>query len=124
VAAAIADAQARLAQKYEVRAERTLRKLAEIAYGDILDLYDKDGSLLPLHRMSEAARTMLAGLDVETSETPAGRKITHKPKIADRVRTLELLGRYQKLFTDRVEHDGHVTLEQLVTGARDGEAAA
>lgn len=125
VAAALADAQARLAQKYEVTIERTIRKLAEIAYGDILDLYDEEGKLLPLHRMGESARTMLAGLDVEEVDGPGRiRTVTHKPKIADRVRPLELLGKYQKLFTDRVEHDGHVTLEQLVTGARDGEAAA
>lgn len=125
VAAAIADAQARLAQKYEITVERTTRKLAEIAYGDIRELYDEDGSLLPLHRMTEEARTMLAGLDVETSDGPGRvRTVTHKPKMADRVRALELVGRYQKLFTDRVEHDGRVTLEQLVSGAGNGEAAA
>jgi hypothetical protein len=36
--------------------------------------------------------------------------------MADKVRPLELLGRYRKLFTDRIEHDGRVTLEQMICG--------
>jgi phage terminase small subunit len=101
VAAALAAAQARLAEKYEVRIERTARKLAEIAYGDIGNLLAEDGSLLPLQRMSEAARTMIAGLDVQTAVEDNGtRTVSHKVKMADRIRALELLGKYQKMFGD------------------------
>lgn len=117
VAAAIEAWRQRQCEKFEVTAERTVRKLAEIAYGDIREMLDEDGNLLPVHRMSEAAVALVAGLDVETSDGPGRvRTITQKVKIADRIRALELLGKYGKLFTDRVEHDGRVTLEQLVCG--------
>jgi hypothetical protein len=46
--------------------------------------------------------------------------LVKKIRLADRIRCLELLGRYQKLFTDRVEHTGKVTLENLVCGSTDG----
>lgn len=117
VAAAIEDARARIAQKLEISVERTARELAKVAYHDIGEMFDEDGNLLPVHRMSETARAAIAGLDVETCDGPGRvRTVTHKVKVADRIRALELLGKYQRMFTDRIEHDGRVTLEQLVCG--------
>lgn len=125
VAAAIEAWRTRQLEKFEVKAERTLRKLAEMAYGDIGEMLDEDGNLLPVDRMSEAARTMIAGLDVETTEGPGRVTVrTQKVKLADRIRALELLGKYQKLFTDKIEHSGTMTLEQLVTQARKSDKAA
>lgn len=99
VRAAIEDLQARAAQKYDVTIDKTVRKLAEIAYGDLRDWVDEDGKPLPLQRMTEAARTMIAGLEVEETDGPGRvRTITHKFKTADRIRALELLGKYQKMF--------------------------
>lgn len=34
-----------------------------------------------------------------------------RPKPADKLKALELLGRHQRLFVDRVEHDGPLTVE-------------
>jgi len=117
VAAAIADAKARVAQKYEVSIERTVSTLAKVAYHDLAEMVDEDGVVLPVQRMGEAIRTVIAGLEVETTDGPGRvRTVTQKVKIADRIRALELLGKYQKIFTDRIEHDGRVTLEQLVCG--------
>lgn len=104
VSAAISARQQRIEEKLEITVERTARKLAEIGYGDIREMLDEDGNLLPLHRMSETACALIAGLDVETSDGPGRVKtVTQKVKIADRLRALELLGRYQKMFTDRLE---------------------
>jgi phage terminase small subunit len=123
VSAAVSAEQARLAQKYEVRADRTLGVLARIAYHDALEMYDADGYLLPIHCMSEAARTAIAGFDVETTDGPGlVRTVVQKVKVADRIRAAELLGKYQKLWTDKFEHDHRVTLEQLVSGERDAAA--
>lgn len=40
------------------------------------------------------------------------------------IKGLELLGKHLKLFTDRVEHSGGITLEALVTGARPQQVAS
>ena len=44
-----------------------------------------------------------------------------KIKFWDKPRALELLGKNQKLFTEKVEHSGSVTLEQLVAGSHEEE---
>jgi phage terminase small subunit len=123
VAAAIAAGQARREQKLEITAERVLRELAKLAFYDISEIFDEDGNLLPVHRMDETARAAIAGLDMETTDGPGRvRTITQKVKLADKGLNLERLGKYLKLFTDRIEHDGHLTLEQLVSGAGEVEA--
>jgi hypothetical protein len=45
--------------------------------------------------------------------------LVKKFKQADKIRALELLGKYRKLWTDKAEHAGKVTLEQLVCGSYD-----
>lgn len=101
VAAAIAGGQARVAQKLEITIERTARELAKVAYGDIGEMFDEAGSLLPVHRMSETARAAIAAVDIETIDGPGRvRTVTQKVKRADRIRALELLGKYQKMFGD------------------------
>lgn len=122
VAAAIEEAKSRVNKKLEITQERTLRELAKIGYGDILEMFDEDGELLPVHRMSEIARAKIAGLDIETTDGPGRVKtVIQKVKVADKTRALELLGKYQKLFTDLHEHSGRLTLEQLVCGDGQGE---
>lgn len=107
ICAAIDAAKARIARKYEVTAERTIGTLARIAYHDKREMFDEEGGVLPIHLMSEAARTSVAGFEIETSDGPGRvRTVTVRVKEADRVRALELLGKYQKLFTDKTEIGG------------------
>lgn len=98
--------------------ERILKELMRIAYFDKRTIYAKDGSLLPIHQWPDAAAAAVAGL--ETEEIAAGKKrpaaTVRKVKIADKVRALELLGKYRKLFTDLSETKVSVTLEELVVG--------
>lgn len=115
IAAAIGEIKALADRKFEVTIERTIGTLAKVAYHDLGEAFDEDGNLLPVHRMSEAIRVVIAGLDVETTDGPGRvRTVTQKVKISDRIRALELLGKYQKLFTDRLDLTGRLTLEDLV----------
>lgn len=124
VAAAVADGHARRAQKLEITQERVLAELAKLAFYDPRDLFDADGNLLPIVKLDEITRAAIAALEVETKAHPGGEILSRvaKVKLADKGQNLERLGRYLKLFTDRVEHDGRVTLEELVCGK--GEKAA
>lgn len=126
VAAAIAAGQARRAQKLEITAERVLGELAKLAFYDVGELFDEKGNILPVHRMDEMSRAAIAGMETETRDVPGGgpsRCVIRKVKLADKGLNLERLGRYLKLFTDRIEHDGRVTLEQLVCGERADEGS-
>lgn len=85
-----------------------LRRLVDV---DIKDLYDKKGNLLALSKMPIDVRRAIHSL--ETDETRRGVK-GRKVKLYSKEKVIEMLGRYRKLFTDKVEHAGKFTLEDLV----------
>lgn len=123
VAAAIAEAHGRRAAKLEVNAERVLAELAKLAFYDPADLFDEKGRLLPITRLDDISRAAIAGIEVETRERGGSPSVLSKVKLADKGLNLERLGRYLKMFTDKVEHNGRFTLEQLVTGEQHGGSA-
>lgn len=129
IAALIGERQAKRTAKLEITAERVLQELAKLAYHDPGNLYDEQGKLKPVYLLDDVTRAAVASVEVEEKSTRGSRSITKKVKLADKGQNLERLGRYLKLFTDRIEHDGRVTLEQLVCGGNDpvdsgGEQAA
>ncbi len=102
IAAAIEDRKAQLVKKLELSAEHVLEELAKLAFYDIRDLFDEKGSLKKITELDDVARAAIAGIDVQ------GKRMITKIKLSDRGQNLERLGRYFKLFTDRVEHDGKI----------------
>lgn len=124
VAAAIAERKARQNERLELTADKVLRELMKCAIWDIRDLYDEAGNLRAITDLDEITRAAIAGIDVETREVEVtglagtfARSVTRKFKMVDKVRALELLGKNQKLFTDKHEIEGKLTLEELVGGA-------
>lgn len=137
VSAAIEAWRSRQLTKYEITAESVLQELYKLAKYDSKNLYDSAGKRIPVHLLDDFTRAAVCDVEDETTEsikleaktdvaaeTLKTVKRRQRIKMADKGQNLERLGRYFKLFTDRVEHDGRVTLEQLVTGAGNGEAAA
>ncbi len=121
VAKALALRHARRVDKLEITAERVLGELAKLAFYDPGKLFDESGDLLPIPQMDDVTRAAVASLDVEKRFGKQGPSTILKVKLADKGSNLERLGRYLKLFTDRVEHGGRVTLEQLVSGDSSGD---
>jgi hypothetical protein len=98
---------------------RNLRQLVEL---DIATLIDDDGSVKPLDRMPAAARRAIAGIEVTEAFEGRGsrRKITghtKKLKLVDPARAIELLGKYRRLFVEKIEHDASDSLVDLLTAA-------
>lgn len=88
-----------------VTRERILLELSRIAFGDMRDLatWNESGvRFKPSDELDEQQSAAIA--EVTESVTESGG--TLKIKRFDKVKALELLGRYQKLFADRVEHSG------------------
>lgn len=110
-------------EKAEITSEWILAELKKLAGFDPGKLYDKNGNRLPVHQLDDNTRAAVASVEDETFTSDDGVTRKQRVKMADKVRPLELLGRYRKLFTDRIEHDGRVTLEELVSGGRDGKGS-
>jgi phage terminase small subunit len=115
VAAAIAAFTGKACAKREITAERVLDEIAKLAFFDPRRMFRADGTLVPIQELDDATAAAIAGLDVKTlfeQSVPVGE--LKKIKIADKGANLERLGRYLKLFTDKVEHTGVMGV-QLIT---------
>lgn len=108
-------------KRTQINADMILARIWEIANINLADAYNDDGSLKKIKDMPEEIQRAISGIKtykdflegVEVGETK-------EIKLWDKVRALELLGKNRKLFTDKVEHSGKLTLEDIVAGS--GEA--
>jgi phage terminase small subunit len=88
--------------------ENLLRDFAEV---DLLDIFQEDGDLKPLSEIPPHARRAIASIEVEEIwDGPRGERecIGHlkKIKLVDKRGAAELLGKWKKMFTDKVEVGG------------------
>lgn len=91
-------------KKAQLKGDHVIEQLRRIAFADIADVYNEDGSMKHPNQMSGEAKSAINS--VETKEmTINGIKIGAKKKVnlADKTKALELLGKHFKLFTDVVE---------------------
>lgn len=95
----------KITEGFDVSAERIIQELARIAFVNMKDLatWTESGvHFKPSDSISEDAAAAI----VEVSETVTQHGGTLRIKQHDKVRALELLGKYRKLFAERVEHSG------------------
>lgn len=95
--------------KLDVTAESVLAELAKLGFSNMEDFTTpgKRGQLKL--DCSELSRDQMAAIQ-EISYDQYGQM---KLKLSDKKASLDLLGRYHKLFTDKVEHSGSINLAGL-----------
>jgi phage terminase small subunit len=98
-------------KKVLITAEEVITELKKIGFADIRQFYDKNGFLKNIKDIPDAVAPALIGLDVdELFEGVGGERErigqTKKIRMADKVRTLELLAKHLKLLTDKNEVSG------------------
>ena len=99
IASAIKDGIAERSRRTRVSADAVLEKLVAVALGDVRALFNPDGTLKPVHELSEEAAANIASLDVVTTINKDGVAVrTTKLRLNDRLRALELLSRHLGLF--------------------------
>lgn len=91
--------------------EDVIGQLHRIANIDIRDAFDEHGNLLSVQNLPESVAKAIASIDVSTNE--AG-DIMKKVRFVDKSQMLALSGRRQRMFVDKVEVTGQMTLEQAV----------
>lgn len=116
---AIEAALKRRAERVEVRADDVLRELLRFAMSDIRKAFDDRGRLLPVQDIPEDVARSISSIEVDQLFDGHGAERyqsgdTMKVKFWDKTKGLELLGKHLKLFTDKLEISGRLTLEQLV----------
>lgn len=100
----------------ELTSERVLAEIAKLAFANMDDFTRRTGDYIEAD-FSDLTRDQMAAVQEFTLvELEEGEK-QFKFKLADKKASLELLGRYFKLFTDKVEHSGAIDL----SGASDEE---
>jgi phage terminase small subunit len=110
--------------KLDISGERILQELAYVAFLDPRKLFTPEGELRPITELDEDTARAIAGLDHEKLFEHFGKGQakrvgnTVKVKLADKIRALQLLGQYHKLFTEKVEVTASEDLAALITEGR------
>lgn len=106
-----------------VSVQRVIKELARIGYTDIRDLFDDNGRLLPVKQLPEDVARAVSSIKVVTNRIPGTDPVevehTVEVKFWDKKGGLELLGRYLKMYTDKLELTGNVALAERLKRARE-----
>jgi len=97
-----------LTEKVEVTVERVLEEYSRLAFLDIRDAFDEEGNLIPITEMPEDIARAIGGIEVSSLKLGEDNELTKlsKIKLIDKRGALQDLGKYLKMFIDRVEHTG------------------
>jgi len=126
IAKSLADKQGPMLAKLEITAERVLQELALMGFANMADYLsiDSQGRLQEFD-YGAITREQAAAIQEITMDTTGGagdgeRKLVlrTKFKLASKREALELLGKHLKLFTEKVEWSGSVSLADAIAEAR------
>ena len=93
----------------EITIDRTMREIASVAYGDVGELFDEKGALLPVHTLAPHVSAMIAGVEQEEIYGPTGDEdapravigMVRKVRLRDKLKSLDqcmsILGMHKSL---------------------------
>jgi hypothetical protein len=87
ISAEIQKATAARMQRLEITADRVIQELGRLAFFDVRNLFETDGSLLPLHKLNRDTAAGIAGFELVQVEIP------HRL-----LRGIRVLGRYEGIY--------------------------
>lgn len=102
--------------------ERLLQEIRSISFVDIRKIFNEDHSLKPPSEWPDDVAAAIAGIETDELFEGMGKERsrvgeTKKIKMFDKLKALEMLGKDLGRFTQKIEHSGKLTLEDLVTGS-------
>lgn len=112
-------------EKLELNRENIIQELLTLAMSDIGEMFNQDGSLRALHEIPASTRRAISAIDVEELFEGRGDEreqigYTKKLRLWDKPKSLELLGKHLKMWTDKVElNDRPKVFRRDMTGRKD-----
>lgn len=104
--------------------KRVLNELSHMAFFDLREAYNDDGTLKKPKDWPDSVARALAGVEVEELFEGTGKERecvgdTSKIKLHDKIKALTLIGQEHGMFIQKVKHEGTLKLEELVGGSFD-----
>lgn len=89
-----------LESRFNITKERVLEEIARNAFLDPRRLYDNNGNIRPITDLDEDVARAISGVEVQSDQMGA---VTKKIKVNDKSKNLEMLAKYLRLFTEKIE---------------------
>jgi phage terminase small subunit len=99
-------------KRTEITADRVIKELGKLAFGNISNLYNEAGELAHPQKLPEEVSATIT----EVTERSLGGEdpmIERKYKVADKKASLELLGRHLSIFNDKVKVEQTHDIDKL-----------
>lgn len=126
----IAELQKESFERAAITADRVLEELAKLGFSNMLDYVNvgtNGDAYVDLRRMTRDQAAAVQEITVEDFVDQRGEDARDvrrvKFKLADKKSSLELLGKYLRLFTDRVEHTQIGEVEIVIGGGPENDGA-
>jgi len=100
-------------ERTEITADKVLKELALIAFFDVSSLYSEDGTLKSITELPEEVTKAIHSVKNRIEKQGQDKEDWAEIKEIrshDKLKALELIGKYFAMFTDKVRHDGEVTI--------------
>jgi hypothetical protein len=99
--------------------EKILREVQRLATTDIRELYTDDGILKPISEWPADVAAAVSSFETDEIYEKVGRESVHvgdrkKLRLSDKLKALELLGKGQGMFAQKVEVTGKLSYEQFM----------
>ena len=127
----LAELTKKKADKLDLSAEKVLFELSRMGFSNFLDyvkITEKGDAFVDLSNLTPEQAAAIQEVTVNEYMEGKGkdaRKVKRtRLKLVDKIRSLDLLGRHLKLFTDRIEVSGLEGLPAMVAAARKRAAAS
>lgn len=108
VADYIAKKSAEVAHALGLTQERIVQEISRLAFSDIRNVVDSSGNFIPLQNLP--ADTAAAIASVKTTVNRDG-SVTTEYKFWDKTRALEMAGKTQQMFTDKIALSGQIDVK-------------
>lgn len=96
-----------------VTQDKIIGKMAQIAFGDIGNLFDENGCVKPMGELSEDERAMIESIELVEGKAEGGNVLLQTKKVKTiskgaQLGYLERLGKYKGLFSDKIEVEAKI----------------